>query len=97
MSADEPTREEVTKALHLETVISEHDAQIIRDVMKSIGAELGTIADALRPFIHQVGVTVEEIGRLHEHLFPNTDGEPRAMNTNKKYPTSTPAWARRRK
>lgn len=93
----EPTREEVTKALHLETVISEHDAQVIRDVMKSIGAELETIVDAIRPFLRSVAVTVEDVNSLHKVLFPNTDGEPRAMNTNKKYPTSTPAWAMRRK
>lgn len=93
----EPTREGITKALQLGEAITEADAEAIRYVMRTIGAELETIAVALRPFMHQAGVAVEEIGRLHEHLFPNADGEPRAMNTSKKYPTSTPAWARRRK
>lgn len=93
----EPTREEITNALQLDTMISEADAWAIRDAMKSINTNLEVISDALRPLVHQVAFTVKEVGKLHQLLFPNTDGEPRAMNTNKRYPTSNPTWARRRK
>lgn len=95
--SDEPTREQITEALHLETLISEREAQVIRDTMNHIGAELATIADAIRPFMQAVAVTVDDINSLHKLLFQNTDGEPRSMNTNKRYPTSQPAWARKRK
>ena len=93
----EPTSEEITNALQLDTMISESDAWAIRDVMKSINVNLEVISDALRPLVHQATLTVKEVGKLHKLLFPNTDGEPRAMNTNKQYPTSTPPWARIRK
>lgn len=96
MSA-EPTREEITNALHLDTTISPNDAEAIRDLMKAFGANLEIVADALRPLLKTASMAVEDSVKLYKFLFPNTDGEPRAMNTRKHYPTSDPAWARKRK
>lgn len=81
------------------TIVDLRDALDISQYMVPNGVERGAqrlqgeVREALTRLGQACSVTAQE---LHDLKQRQTDGEPRPMNTNKRYPTSRPPWARRK-
>lgn len=92
---DRPTADELNNATDITDYLSKDGVQItpeegLRNRVRAIGESLrslGFAADCVR----------ELAEAMNAHAYEAAKPAQRAMNTNMRYPTSTPAWARRRK
>ncbi|MBF6671552.1 hypothetical protein [Glutamicibacter sp. FBE19] len=89
-----PTTAELADAVDLTDYVTTTGVEVTPDDV--LRTQVRRIADQLRI----IGLTAEDLGKLAQAFATETKTETttrRQMNTNMKYPTSTPPWARRRK
>ncbi|RKS19664.1 hypothetical protein DFO58_2165 [Arthrobacter sp. AG1021] len=89
-----PTKEELGAAVDLTDYVTTDGLQI--------DPEYDTAIEAFRTaFQHTIDVTADDLQKLVEELGAHAFTAPltarRAMNTDMRYPTSTPPWKRGRK
>jgi len=90
---EKPTLTDLNNAVNLTNYTSNDGIRISPD--EALRNQIRRMADQLRA----MGLTAIDASQLVEALAAESKAKPmvRQMNTNMKYPTSTPPWARRQR
>jgi len=92
---DRPTADDLNNATDITDYLSKDGVQITPD--EALRNRIRAFAESLKSMGFAADYVQELAGAMNAHSYEAAKPAQRAMNTNMKYPTSTPPWRRGRK